>query len=247
MPFFFFLLLCLSFSPWDLKGEENETLVVECTDGDTVSISLTEESKFLAVIEQIISSSKLDDEDIPDEMIHPGYFAKSSLYWNFTLSYAGGNIVAKKGEKKWRDYWAVVSKDEKADITYIIRTLAYESLISIGGKRSSLKKAGDRIDHIHPLRFLMTVFQEEELKAGIAAIRGQTSWVKDGFFDGLIGSLKEEGGKDNLISFSDHFSKTLNIPSKSVNTYLQKGNHKEFIDYLIDTIPRQNDPNRYNM
>lgn len=221
--FLFFLFSYSLFEP-DLQGEELEDCLLSCT------ISSYYDDK----VQQMVSYCESDNEQ------------NNINEWDFSFSCAGV-AVAKKNEKKWRDYSASVSKNEKADIAFIVKTMAYDSLFSIGKKRPDLKKAGGRIEHVHPFRFLMTVFQDEELKCGIAAIRDQICWVKNGFFDGLIGSLKEENSRNNLMPYVDDFSTSVKVPSKNIESLLKNGAYQEFIDYLIDNIPRQNDPNRYNM
>lgn len=244
MRYLLFLLSSAFFLPICLVGQENDILNRD----EKIIIPVDDDSKFIDVMQQIIAYSepqeekKDKDENDSLSVVHSNRWGD----WNFSCSY-GGVAVAKKVEKKWRDYAIAVSKSEKADIAFIVKTLAYDSLISIGRQRSDLKKAGERIDHIHPFRFLMTVFQDEELKVGVAAIRQQIGWVKDGFFDGLIDCLKEEATRDNLLPHLNDFAKRLKLSSHSLDPLLSKGAHKEFVDYLIDNIPRQNDPNRYNM
>jgi len=64
-------------------------------------------------------------------------------------------------------------------------------LISIAIAKGDLVAAGDRIDHVHPLRFLEAVFTDEELKVGIRNIRGK-GWVWNHFVGGLKDSLSTE-------------------------------------------------------
>lgn len=169
----------------------------------------------------------------------------SSLQYQLTVSKSAVTLSPKKS---WRDYNASVSKQEKQDISYIVNTLSKASIISLGTSRSSLKKAGDRIDHVHPLRFLMTVFCNEELKAGIAGIRSRGAWIWDEFVSGLTGSLGEEAQRNNLKSeFISDFARRVNIDVRQITPALEQGQWKTFINILIDQIPRQNDPNRYNI
>lgn len=164
---------------------------------------------------------------------------------DLSLSHPGELIRIKKSN--WRDYQNPVTKEEKKDLGYIIKTLGFESLISIGKNRSSLKKAGDRIDHLHPFRFLMTVFNDEELKAGIHAIYDRGGWIWSGFVEGLEGSLKDEANRQNLLPFVSDFAKRIKIEESVILPYLQQNRWEEFIKLLIDRIPREKDPNRYNM
>ncbi|WP_068470982.1 hypothetical protein [Candidatus Protochlamydia phocaeensis] len=164
-----------------------------------------------------------------------------------TFIVSNSDITIRK-KSAGRNYSQPVSKQEKKDIAYIVNTLAKESLISIANAKSSLKKAGERIDHVHPLRFLMTIFTDEELKAGVHAIRGRTSWIADEFFSGIVGSLSEEASKQNLKpEFIQDFAGQVNISTALILPPIQQARWKDFVNVLIDNIPRSNDPNRYNM
>lgn len=162
-----------------------------------------------------------------------------------SLSHAAPLTRIKQESK--RSYETPVNKKQEEDIRYIVKTLAFDSLLRIGKSESSLKRAGHRIDHLHPFRFLMTIFKEEELKAGIAAIRDRVSWIKDNFFDGIIRSLKEEAERKNLLQFTSNFAKEVEIDDMVIRPLLAGGKWREFVNTLIDKIPRETDPNRYNM
>lgn len=163
----------------------------------------------------------------------------------FKLSNSGVTIRAKKGS--YRDYLSSVTSKEKEDLAFIIKTLAFDSLIGVGKQRSALNRAGDRIDHLHPFRFLITVFNDEELKAGIHAIRDRGHWIWKGFIDGITGSLAEEAARDNLLQFISDFSKKVKIDPLLIISDLEQRKWQDFVNTLIDKIPREIDPNRYNM
>lgn len=156
-------------------------------------------------------------------------------------------VRATKKQSFTRDYNIPVTAAEKADLAYIANTLGQSSLAGIATSKSSLKKAGDRIDHLHPLRFLMTIFTDEELKADISAIRSR-GWIWDKFFDGLEGSLREESKKDNIRQeFITDFAHVVGINASLIEPAIQEKKWKEFVDILIDVIPRAGNPGRYNM
>jgi len=158
---------------------------------------------------------------------------------------ASGIMLSTK--KVWRDYNQPVTKKEKQDLSYIINSLSQDSLISLAKSKSSLKKTGDRIDHLHPLRFLITVFTSEELKAGVHGIRDR-GWVWDEFLSGLTGSLSTESSKNNMKNeYILDFAQRVKIDPNLILPSIQQGQWKNFIHILIDSIPRQNDPNRYNI
>jgi hypothetical protein len=152
-------------------------------------------------------------------------------------------------KKAARNYMVPVSSSEKEKMRYIIKTLGYESIVKITSETSNLKKVGKQINHLHPLRFLMTIFTDEELKAGIHAIRGRSiSWIWSNFLDGIKGSLSEETANQNMrIEYIQDFANSVGINIQLILPSLQNGKWEEFVNILIDNIPRKTDPNRYDM
>lgn len=175
----------------------------------------------------------------------PSFLNSAVLEKDFIRKNSESIIRAKK--ENWRNYHQPVYREEKKCIIYIVKTLAYDSIYNIGKQKAALEDAGKKITHIHPFRFLETIFMNEELKAGIASIRNRISWIKDEFFNKTIESLKGEASRNNLFPFIKHFAKNLKIDEELITPALEKGKWKEFINLLIDNIPRENDPNRYNM
>ncbi len=227
----------------------SNSVMIENSSGESIELGIDVNDRFLDVLNQIQayfqeeSCMMKDHEQIPETSNFVQGISWRDPQWNLLVSHAGLTARA----KNWRDYQASVSKKEKENIVYIMRTLASESLISIGKKKSSLKSAGDHIDHLHPFRFLITVFTDEELKARIAAIRDRGGWVGDGFFDGITKSLKDEAAHGNLLQFTQDFATQVNIDSELISSSLQQGKWKEFVSILIDKIPREIDPKRYDM
>ncbi|MFN0065245.1 MAG: hypothetical protein ACKVOH_03295 [Chlamydiales bacterium] len=138
-----------------------------------------------------------------------------------------------------RDYNLDVSSHERRDIQYIVRTLANKSVIAIAKERNNLQQAGDRIDHVHPLRFLMTLFTDEELKVGIRNIRGK-GWVWSNFVGGIKDSLRTEAGIQNMkLSYLADFAEKVDVEIGIILPAAEKGNWDLFIDLLIKHVPRQ--------
>lgn len=208
--------------------------------GEEAHITLSDNDTFFDIIQTI--ESYCHEEDQPDPFTKDQTFAAlEETQYDLSISKEGTiKVAAKRG----RDYNAGISKSEKQDIQYIITTLSRDSLISIASSESSLKKAGDRIKNVHPFIFLKTVFTNEELKAGIHGIRDR-GWIWRDFIDGLTKSLAEESAKKNLKDFIPDFSKSIKVDSSAITNFVQQQKWKELVNHLIDTIPRENNPNRY--
>jgi hypothetical protein len=146
-----------------------------------------------------------------------------------------------------RNYFAEVLPEEKKDIRFIISFLAKEdNYINIMIARGRLEAAGDRIDHLHPLRFLMTVFSDEELKALIRNVRSK-GLVWNPFVGGLKASLATETSIGNMKpEYIQHFSEKLNISPNLISDSIYSEMWDEFVDLLIAHIPRKGDYDRYD-
>jgi hypothetical protein len=147
----------------------------------------------------------------------------------------------------WRDYSEEVTDQEKENIAYIVKTLGNKSLPKIYREKEALKKAGDKIDHVHPLRFLMTIFTNEELKAAICNIR-ESRWVWGEFKKGLFNSLKDESKNKNMNDeYIQHFATTVHINPALINPPINRSDWDGLISTLIKNVPREGNPNRYDM
>lgn len=245
------LLAVLLMGSWNPSTVLSTTVTVINSIGERAHLDVSVSDRFLDVLDKIESFYDTCDfelqafQETNDYPLSAEGLSQSGLRYDFEVSHAGITVRSKK--TVWRDFSVSVSKQEKQEITYIITTLANDSLVSIGMSKSSLKKTGDRIDHIHPLRFLMTVFTNEKLKAGIHAIRDRGGWIWDGFIDGLTGSMKEESGRGNLLPFIADFARAIAIDPSLIQSSMERGKWTESVNLLIDHIPRAIDPNRYDM
>lgn len=145
-----------------------------------------------------------------------------------------------------RDYTAEVTHYERADIRFIVSSLADKSLMSIAFIKGDLESAGDRIDHVHPLRFLMTIFVDEEMKVAIRNIRGR-GWIWNQFVDGIKDSLSTEANIGNLRDeHIVHFASTLGLDPRRLYPSILAQNWEGLIDTLIREVPRRGDHDRYD-
>lgn len=148
---------------------------------------------------------------------------------------------------KSRHYLQAVTASERSDINFIINTLGMSSLAKVTKSKSSLKKAGDRVDHVHPLRFLLTIFSDEPMKASIHAMQGR-SWIWSEFINNLKDTFEEEAVRGTLSKdYVVDFSQKLGLNPDTVNTYVQQHSWTGLVDYMISSIPRNADHGRYNM
>jgi len=209
-----------------------------------------EEIMTFAAEEEILVLQAESDDRFVDvvNLLQKDNYSDEPKVMNLEVQVYDGQVFVKSSKGIInRNYDTPVSSHEKKDLLYIVNTLARNSLMSIASDKGSLKKAGDRINHLHPLRFLMTIFTDEEMKADISAIRSR-GWVWSSFYDGLEGSLKEESKKGNIkTEFVMNFAQIIGINPDKILPAIQDKRWKDFVNILIDTVPRTGNPNRYDM
>lgn len=216
-------------------------VVVTPDNGNSFIIEIEPSTPFLDVVEEIenhlILAQETNEEDSVSE--------ERGVSFSYTLGFPG--IFAKKAKMTGpRNYGAPVTSAEKENIRYIIRSLAKYNWAQLAKEESSLKKAGDKINHIHPYRFLQCVFTDEELKTGLFVIRNK-SLVWGDYYDGLKKSLNDESDLNNLIQFTPDFANNIGINMNLIMPYIQTRQWSIVIDVLINSIPRQGNPDRYGM
>lgn len=145
-----------------------------------------------------------------------------------------------------RNYALAPTPSQASDIGYIVKTLANSSLPKIKSAESSLKKAGDRIDAVHPLQFLICIFSNEELKVCLRNLQGRT-WVWKDFLNGITETLQEEDRRGNIQPYIQDYAAKIGVASSELQSIAQSGRWDRFVGRSIDLVPRAPGSNRYNM
>jgi hypothetical protein len=193
-------------------------------------------------------------EDTFFEVMHLAESLKAgteTIKTEYLLDYRGeskDSDLETKSNPNPRNYDVKVSSKERDDIFYIVTTLGRSSLKKLLSAKSSLKKAGTRVDHIHPLRFLECLFSDEEMKVGILQIRERGGWIGKEFFSGLYDSLSAESNLQNLKpQYIADFAAHLKVDNELVTKLITDRDWKGLINTLIEILPRSGNPNRYDM
>ncbi|MCB1114076.1 MAG: hypothetical protein KDK62_04905 [Chlamydiia bacterium] len=162
-------------------------------------------------------------------------------------SYKNGSRVSRQSTLYPRDYFKPINSSEKEDITFIVTTLGLGSLGKIAKSKTNLKKAGERVDRVHPFNFLYVIFSEEKSRASFHALK-ERSFVWSNFKDGIVGSLEEEYTLDNLKDeYIQDFAIKLSIDPDQISPYVKKKDWNALLKVLSDLLPRHGDPGRYAM
>lgn len=221
------VLSCVSFLT--LSAHEVHVLSPQ---GNSLTIDIDRESSFQSVMEQIAFEIESIEGTTSSELI---------------FDYSFSHDVSRKKKSTSRNYAHIPTPTEKEDIAYIVKTLASGGWTDLLKQKSSLKKAGDRVDHVHPLRFLAYVFSDEQLKAGLHAIHDRSKVWKE-FFGGLSESLEEESKKGNMKQeYLNEFAAQVGVNINSIMPAVNKQDWNQFISLLLQHLPRSGNPGRYDM
>lgn len=255
---FLIILLLLASLQFSLEGTSRE-IEVRTSSGESFLMDVTHEDSALNFLEQIqglisynspisnmvVEGKVLSLNDAKDKGIEnpQKVFLEFSMADDVNANFAFRSI---KGAKA-RSYNTPVSEKEKEIISYIVTTLANKPLHKIWGLKSTLESKGDKVDHVHPLRFLMCIYTDEELKVGMDNIMDR-GWVWGDFMKGLSESLNDEMKNNNMEEGNIRdFANTVKINFDLINPLIQGKRWEDFVRTLSKYIPRQGNHNRYNM
>lgn len=213
-----------------LMAIEAEEIFIRAPDGALLVQEVNPTESFLAVIEQMRNNFGVGGEFLLDFM---------------TIS--SENSFQKGSKSLYRNYFAAISPSEKEDIRYIVNTLGLANLSKVAKAKSSLERAGKRVDHIHPLQFLTCIFTDEKMKVAIHALQSR-SWLWGEFYGGLKNSLEEEFNRNSMPpEIIAHFADQVGVPVTLIYQAIMEKQWSQLLNILINVIPRSGDAGRYNI
>ena len=176
-------------------------VVVENEQGEEYLFEVNLQEENLEDFFQAIEGVDMEGLDV---LVHLPYLERVA-FWNKKAERQSGGSLGYP-----RDYSSGYTQEEFSDIQFIVRTLADKSLVTIAKERYSLESAGDRIDHVHPLNFLLAVFTDEEMKVAVRNIRSK-GWVWSNFIGGIRQTLSTESDINNVVPYVQDFANKLEI------------------------------------
>lgn len=135
-----------------------------------------------------------------------------------------------------RDFDLLPSREDYETIRYILDFLANSSLLTISYYQDSLQETAEKLDHLHPLRILAFICDDQELLYFLHKIRGR-SFVWGDLFDKYCDSLNQESNFNNIHPHAKVFAQLIHIDSKHLTPFFKQRNWKEFFAILLETHP----------
>lgn len=212
-----YLLLTLAVIPLDARE-----IIVRSPQGEPIIVDIRSEESFVETLEVLENTFGVKDEFVID--FQRTAFAKAE---------------SRKAAEPIRNYYVAMTAKEKEDLSFIINTLGSGDLIKVAKNRSKLKKAGDRIDHLHPLRFLMGIFTDEQMKVSMTVIDGKFM-VWDGFLGGLEPSCETETNRNNMTpEMVADFAKQVGVDFNLIYPAIANRQWVELVHILMAHVPRK--------
>lgn len=116
-----------------------------------------------------------------------------------------------------------ITHEEKQKIGKIVITLADNTVFQLLFERKFLERLGQEVHHVHPLRFLGTIFNNPRLVNCMHMIR-MSGFKWGGFMDGISERLKGEIRAGNVDAYIPGFAQQLNVQAEDVQAYI---NHRD--------------------
>ncbi len=138
-----------------------------------------------------------------------------------------------------RPYFAELKPEEKEKISFIVQTLGKKSLLSLGFKKGKLKKAGNAVAHVHPLRWMQFAMTEEKTATYYQKLR-KRDYVWGKFWEDMEKSLQREAIEgemsDEVITA---FAKSVGAEEEPMKQAIRAGQWATAIDLasLAATLP----------
>ncbi len=126
----------------------------------------------------------------------------------------------------------VCDEKDKTTIATIISWMAEHGKLWLLAHKGELNRMGDDIDHVHPLKFLETIFSNSYLKDCMFEI-WDDYFKRNGFMDGLRGSLDAKVATKELHKYLPEFSKAIKIHQDKLAPFLDNRSWDDFVYFLM--------------
>jgi len=95
-----------------------------------------------------------------------------------------------------------------------------------------LRGIGVAVEHVHPMKFLATIFSNGELKAAMGRVF-EDYFKRTEFLDGLVPGMLRQHEKGKLLPFVADFAREVNVPENDLRPFFQSLNWEGLVRRLI--------------
>lgn len=171
---------------------------------------------------------------------------KQNAGWRINLcsGYAEEELFCKFVDR--RDYYAPVAESVIKDIRFIVLTLGNQPLVKLKKFKSSLKNSGDQLETTHPLNVWRVIFSSNDTISAMHSIKRRRNVWKS-FMSGMAESLQEASDGNNIKpEYVVDFAAKIGVDPNSIIPFIQQKDWSGFVKQLLESVPREGDPERYD-
>ncbi len=126
-----------------------------------------------------------------------------------------------------------IHMDEKRKIKEILTTMAENSIFQLLFERKYLERLGQEVHHVHPIRFLGTIFSDPHLVHCMYIIR-MSGFKWGGFIDGITERMKGEIKAGNVNLYVPGFAEHLNLRAEDIQGYINRRDIEGLVLFLME-------------
>jgi hypothetical protein len=160
------------------------------------------------------------------------YFSKGSL----GLTILGG-LVKVKPEKNEPFTELRLTNEDKTNITFIIKNMGEQGKLWLLVHKSELNEVGDKIQGVHPLKFITVIANNKYLKKVCMPVILNDYFKKKNFIEGLGANMTKEAQKGKIQKYMPDFLKEINFDdnhSTKLLEYTKARDWEGFIWYIVN-------------
>lgn len=123
------------------------------------------------------------------------------------------------------------TEKDRENISFLIRAMSENGKLGLLFRKGELNRIGAEINHVHPLKFLDTIFSSPELKQCMPNIENDYfKW--NGLMDGLGPSLSSKADQGKLDMYLDEFAKTIGVTREEIEPFVKPKDWQGLVRYL---------------
>lgn len=136
-------------------------------------------------------------------------------------------------EKELNPYESLpISAEEKQKIAQLLNTMAENNVFMLLFEKKNLERLGQDITHVHPMRFIGTVFSSPRLKYCMHQIR-RSGFKWDGFMDGFSERFAQELKANNINAYVPGLAEVLDVNEADMQKFIDKKDFEGLINFLM--------------
>ena len=135
-------------------------------------------------------------------------------------------------------YQLSINQSDQDHISRLIKKMADSGYWELLKKKKDMEKLGDKIYHVHPLRFIGYVYNHPSLKGRMPKIMGDI-FKRRGFLnghgkkEGFAQRMSKEAHNHNLMQFVPGFAQSVGVSEDSIESFFHRHDWEGLLYYLF--------------